>query len=93
MAMAGRMGAELNLGDRATIPFLFGEDQARYVLAVPHDAIESVLADATACGVPATSIGRCGGDALAIPGTMSLSVDRMRQAHESWLPSYMSGEL
>jgi phosphoribosylformylglycinamidine synthase len=93
MAMAGRMGAELDLGDRATIPFLFGEDQARFVIAVTHDAIESVLADAMASGIPAAAIGNCGSDALVIPGTMSLSVDRMRQAHESWLPSYMSGEL
>jgi phosphoribosylformylglycinamidine synthase len=93
MAMAGRMGAELDLGDRATGAFLFGEDQARYVLAVAHDGVETVLANAAASGVPAASIGRCGGDALAIPGALSVPVSRLRRAHETWLPTYMSGEL
>ena len=92
MVMAGRIGAQLDI-DRATIPFLFGEDQARYVLAVAPADVAGVLADAVASGVPATALGNCGGEALVIPGAMSIPVSRLRQAHEAWLPSYMSGEL
>ena len=92
MAMAGRIGAQLDIS-RPTIPFLFGEDQARYVLAVAPADVAGVLAEAVVCGVPATALGNCGGDALVIPGAMSIPVSRLRQAHEAWLPSYMSGEL
>jgi phosphoribosylformylglycinamidine (FGAM) synthase-like enzyme len=92
MVMAGGIGAQLDI-DRATIPFLFGEDQARYVLGVAPADVAGVFAEAVACGVPATALGNCGGDALVIPGAMSLPVSRLRQAHEAWLPSYMSGEL
>ena len=93
MAMAGRMGVQLDLRERATIPFLFGEDQARYVLAVTPAAVEGLLADAAASGVPAAVLGKSGGDALVVRGATSIPVSRLRQAHESWLPSYMSGEL
>ena len=44
MAMAGSIGAEIALPDGASaIPFLFGEDQARYVLAVPAADADKIV--------------------------------------------------
>jgi phosphoribosylformylglycinamidine synthase len=87
MAMAGDVGATL---ETETSPgFLFGEDQARYLLATGEP--ETILARAKAAGVPARRIGTTGGAALTLAGGGTISVSELRQAHESWLPNYMSG--
>ena len=68
MAMAGGTGATLAAGP-AGLPAhgcWFGEDQARYLLAVPDGA--ALLAAAQAAGVRRTRIGRSGGEALVLPG-------------------------
>jgi len=85
MALAGRIGAALDAaGDHA---FWFGEDQSRYVLAVPDPA--PVLAAAAAAGVPATRLGTAGGDGLTLPGGVSISFERLRTAHERFFPAWM----
>ena len=97
MAMAsagqgGPVGADLVVPD-ADLPlhgFLFGEDQARYVLAVPVDEAEAVLAEAAAAGVAASVIGQTGGDSLTVNGDWPISVSEMRAANEAWLPGYMA---
>jgi phosphoribosylformylglycinamidine synthase len=90
MAMAGRMGARLALAD-ASIPALYGEDQARYVLAVPTKTADAILVEAKKTGVPASSIGAVGGDKIALGGG-ELPVAGLRAAHESWFRGYMAGE-
>src|SRR5207248_3367750 len=90
MAMAGGKGAELDLRQSA-IPFLFGEDQSRYILAVSAAIADTVLADATKHGVKATAIGQCGGDSLNIPDVLAIPVAQLRAAHEGWFPAFMSG--
>jgi len=89
MAMAGGIGASLT--SQHTIPFLFGEDQARYVLAAPaHDA-ESLVAEAKLAGISAASIGTTGGAKLNVGGH-GIAISDLKRAHESWFPAYMSGE-
>ena len=70
MAMAGGIGAAIT-GIPETLPlhaFLFGEDQARYVLAVDPDHATDILYEAKALGVPASVLGLTGGDSLIIAG-------------------------
>ncbi len=44
MAMAGNVGAELDpLAKHSPFPFLFGEDQGRYLLAVPKSEAAHIL--------------------------------------------------
>jgi phosphoribosylformylglycinamidine synthase len=62
MAEGAGLGVALEAGDVAT---LFGEDQARYLLAVAPDAVDQLLAAAKAAGVPVSVVGRFGGDVLA----------------------------
>ena len=90
MAMAGNIGAAIVPG---TIPFLFGEDQARYVLAAPREAAERIVSEAKRAGVAAFLLGVAGGDKIAVEGQGALALDRLRKAHEAWFPSYMTGEL
>jgi len=94
MAMAGGVGAIVTdlPGEGPAHAVLFGEDQARYVLALPETSVAGVLADAAAAGVPAVRIGTTGGDALTLPGEEPISVAALIRAHETWLPAYMAGE-
>jgi phosphoribosylformylglycinamidine synthase len=89
MAMPAGIGAELSPNDRAAIPFLFGEDQARYLVAAPSDEAERIVADATKAGVPAARLGRTGGADLVVGGENRVPVARLREAHEAWFPRYM----
>ncbi|MDE2493559.1 MAG: phosphoribosylformylglycinamidine synthase subunit PurL, partial [Alphaproteobacteria bacterium] len=90
MALAGNIGAALAKG---TVASLFGEDQARYVLAAPRDAAERLVSEAKAAGVAAALIGASGGAKIAVEGSGEVALDRLRKAHETWFPSYMAGEL
>ncbi|HSE78281.1 MAG TPA: phosphoribosylformylglycinamidine synthase subunit PurL [Alphaproteobacteria bacterium] len=91
MALAGDLGFAIeSAGQSPAHAFLFGEDQARYVLAT-RDA--PVIVDAAvAGGIPATVLGRvtATGD-LTLNGRPLISIEELRAAHESWLPGFMNG--
>ena len=89
MAMASGRGVRLEPipADLPTCAYLFGEDQARYVIETA--APDAVIARAIAAGVAARLIGTVGGTALTLPGAGAISVDALRTANEAWLPSYM----
>ncbi len=94
MAMAGGIGAALTI-PASTVPlhaFLFGEDQARYVLEVPEADVAGILARAKAEDVPAAKIGTTGGAALTVNGAWAISVGDLKVANEAWLPAYMAGK-
>ena len=86
MALAGNAGLELAAsGDHAT---WFGEDQARYVLAVRDGA--GVLARARAAGIPAATVGRSvASPHLTLPDRTTISLEALRTAHEAFLPAWM----
>jgi phosphoribosylformylglycinamidine synthase len=92
MAMAGGMG--VTLADApADIPahaFWFGEDQARYVVAANSAEAAAILTEAAAAGIKAMMIGTTGGRDIRL-GAASLSLVEVIEAHESWLPNFMSG--
>ncbi|MET0293461.1 MAG: phosphoribosylformylglycinamidine synthase subunit PurL, partial [Phenylobacterium sp.] len=69
---------------------LFGEDQARYLLATADP--EALMAAAAAAGVSAVVAGRAGGDSLVAEGLFDIPLDELRTAHEAWLPAYMDGD-
>ncbi|WP_439815066.1 phosphoribosylformylglycinamidine synthase subunit PurL [Zavarzinia sp. CC-PAN008] len=91
MALAGKVGAALTL--EGAVPLhaqAYGEDQARYVLAVDHARLAAVLDAAQAAGVPAQVIGTTGGEALTVNGAHGVSLAQLRQAHEGWFPAFMA---
>ena len=85
MALASGVGLRLDAGVSG-VAALFGEDQARYLLAVADPA--PILATARAAGVPAWVVGQAGGEALAGPG-FDIPLATLRATHEGWLPGYM----
>ena len=90
MALAGKRGANLVLKDAGNA-FLFGEDQARYVVSTKKPKL--LLAAAKKARVPAVAIGTVKGAAeLTLPGGVRISLDALRRVHEGWLPGYMSSK-
>jgi phosphoribosylformylglycinamidine synthase len=93
MAMAKGIGARIGLaGLPEPIPFWFGEDQARYVVAAPFAQAEKIVAEARAAFITVTELGKTGGDAVTLEGRDSVTVSALKQGFESWFPSYMAAE-
>ncbi|MBO0662748.1 phosphoribosylformylglycinamidine synthase subunit PurL [Jiella sp. MQZ9-1] len=93
ICMASRCGANAEAGDGPDHAVLFGEDQARYVVALKADEAERFVAAARESNVPLRRLGTAGGDRLTIAGRLDLALEAMTRAHESWFPSFMSGTL
>ena len=72
MAEAAGMGVALVAGD---IPTLFGEDQARYLLACKASGAAAVAAAADIAGVPCAVVGRFGGDLVQFGGAAESLVE------------------
>ena len=90
MALAGGIGADIEVpANRPAHAWLFGEDQARYLIAVPEAASAAILEAAEQADVPLAAIGRTGGDALTVTGCDPISLERLSNAHERWFPTYM----
>ncbi len=92
MAMASGKGAKLSLGECKGLPhaLLFGEDQARYVIAVPADLANFVCASAESAGVPFRTLGNVGGNTLEVDTLVRVEVAQLVEAHEGWFPTFMA---
>ncbi len=75
--------------------WLFGEDQARYLIAAkPEPDTLGLLSAATNRGWEQgyQIIGRFSGDALKIADKVDIPLADIRAAYEGWLPAYMAGK-
>ena len=63
MAEGARVGVKI---DAAEIAFLFGEDQARYLVALPQSGLAALTAAAKAAGVPVALVGQFGGTTVTL---------------------------
>jgi phosphoribosylformylglycinamidine synthase len=70
--MAARLGLGVTL-EAGDIPTLFGEDQARYLIATPAAAAARLVAAGQGAGVPVAIVGRFGGDSVTF-GTDSAAL-------------------
>ena len=89
MAMATGVGARLSAHPR-DIPghaFWFGEDQSRYLVAVPDSA--GFIRAADAAGVPAMRLGTSGGGDLTLPDGGTISVESLRAENAAFFPAWM----
>ncbi|WP_127902798.1 phosphoribosylformylglycinamidine synthase subunit PurL [Solirhodobacter olei] len=66
MAQAAGIGLTL---ESAETGFLFGEDQARYLVSCSFDQAEALTVAAGRAGVPITAVGRFGGETVKIGGS------------------------
>ena len=92
MAMAGNRGVSLTVPTEGTLPhaYMFGEDQARYLLTVSHADGDKVITMALEAGIKITRMGQIGGKDLTIGENDTISIDALRDSHEEWLPTFMA---
>ena len=89
MALASGVGITLKAHSNAhSHPYLFGEDQARYLVATTDP--DALLEAAKAAGVHVSLAGEAGGDQLASPGLFAIELKELRAANEGWLPGFMA---
>ena len=96
MALASSVGLSLsNPTDVADHGFYFGEDQARYLLAVNPDQLDWLDDVLGKAGVPYDVVGEAGGCEIALRGKAgelaAVDLDDLRKAHEGWMPDFMGG--
>ena len=94
LALASDVGVTLDASSATHAHiFLFGEDQARYLVAVP-DA-EAMIAAAREAGLHASVVGHAGGAAFASghqgAELFSIPMDHLREWHEGWMPNWIEG--
>jgi phosphoribosylformylglycinamidine synthase II len=90
MAMASGIGINMEK-IKTEIPwhaFLFGEDQARYIIST--NLPDTVLNLVEAAKIPAMRLGRMEGERLIIDDKVDISVADLKAAHENWLPEFMA---
>ncbi len=73
LAEAAGVGVHL---DEASTEFLFGEDQARYLVACNFDQAEALMIAAGQAGVPLVSVGRFTGDSVRV-GNSEASLEEL----------------
>jgi phosphoribosylformylglycinamidine synthase len=89
-ALAANVGVALfNPTTHSPAAFAFGEDQGRYLIAVPPSREAEAYKAAAAAGVPAEPIGVAGGEEIVFEDD-GVALSALRRAHEGWLPSYMA---
>src|SRR5262249_24851557 len=94
MALASNVGVALGYqGDAADAAFLYGEDQARYLIALPANKLDALDQRARAADVPYLVVGEAGGREISYLGSSSqregLALDELRRLNEAWVPAYM----
>ena len=93
MAFSSNLGMSLSgPKDSARHGWFFGEDQARYLLAVDKNSVNPVVSTAKAKGIPAQVVGKVGGDRIQADGAFDVSLQKLRAANEAWLPNLMNGD-
>jgi phosphoribosylformylglycinamidine synthase len=91
MALASKtFGASIGALDHIA---LFAEDQARYVVTCPAREAAKIITQAHVNGVDVIRIGTVTSEAgLIVEGVASISLDKLRDAHEGWFPAYMGAK-
>ncbi len=93
MALAGNIGLDVGVAGTTVeaIPFFYGEDQARYVLAVPAKEADKIEGELREAGIIHALIGKTIADkAVRVAREGEISIAALRKAHEGWFPTYMA---
>ncbi|MEQ1619541.1 MAG: AIR synthase-related protein, partial [Terricaulis sp.] len=94
MALGSFVGVALGYqGDLSDAAFLYGENQARYLIALAPALMDEFDRRARAAGTGYLVVGEAGGREISFLGASGarehVSLEDLRKAHEDWLPAYM----
>ena len=91
MCLPKQIGAQVRFN--TTLPmhaYAFGEDQARYLLAVDSQVKDEVLVQLNQQDIAFTDLGITVPDNLIVEDVLRIPVDYLRDLNEAWLPGYMA---
>ena len=90
MAIASGIGCNIEVPKKAPtmLGWLFGEDQARYLISA--DNASSIMANAKRHGIIAEKIGQTIGKELTVGAEASISLEVLENEYINWLPLYMA---
>ena len=71
---------------------LFGEDQARYLIAVNAHELPKVIEAGKQSSIDLQIVGKVEGDYLEVENHFKLSVDSLHDAYENWFPNFMDNK-
>jgi phosphoribosylformylglycinamidine synthase subunit PurL len=91
LCMASGRGASVDLAGALPHALLFGEDQARYLLAIAEAEVAGIISRAQGGGVEIARLGTVSGQTLVVGEWIDISVAQLRMAHEGWFPRFMEG--
>jgi len=91
MCMAGTLGAKIstNLTGAERVKYLFGEDQARYIIEIKKDDLNSLVQMAKEQEISMTQLGSTNLEQFAID-EIKISVDEMIKLNNNWFYNYNS---
>jgi phosphoribosylformylglycinamidine synthase II len=91
MCMAGAIGAKIvtNLTGPERVKYLFGEDQARYIIEIKKDDLNSLVQMAKEQEISMTQLGTTNLEQFAID-EIKISVDDMIKLNNNWFYNYNS---
>jgi phosphoribosylformylglycinamidine synthase subunit PurL len=84
--LSGGTGCEITLPADPAL-FLFSESAGRAVVAVRPGAEADLAVLCEQAGVPAATLGRTGGSALAVSGLFAVPLAELREVHRGALPA------
>ena len=91
MCLGHEIGAQVRfMTDLPLHAYAFGEDQARYLIAVPAHAKDEVMVRLNQSDIHFTDLGVTAPDFLIVEDVMRVPVGHLRDVNETWLPGYMA---
>ena len=91
MCLPRGIGAQIRFpGNIAAHAYAFGEDQARYLIAVPPRAKDEVTVRLNYADIPFTDLGVTVPDLLIIEDKMRAPIEYLVGLNEGWLPNFMA---
>ncbi len=91
MCLPRQIGAQVRFATELPLhAYAFGEDQARYLIAVPPQHKDAVLVQLNQQDIPFADLGQTVPDHLIVEDTLRIPLSHLCELHDTWLPGYMA---
>ena len=90
MSISGGIGVKLNLDEGSmNHRFLFGEDQGRYIIALPDSMLTSITDILISKNIFYQNIGKSYGEKIIINDNEEIQIKSLKKIHENWFKNYL----
>lgn len=72
------------------VAYCFGEDQARYLIAIAPEHIQAICNAAKEQEIPLTELGISTGNEFSVEGHFTLKTADLKHQNEAWMPEFMA---